>query len=521
MTETHRLLIALSSIALYVLWVAVIFYKSNKKRSAKNVSTDKINNTDVDSSDSKKQTLIVYASQTGTAEKIARAKAAALAESEAISLVSMASLNMAMLGNVSKALFVVSTYGEGEPPDAGTRFYHALQRAKKSGATPLSNLSFEVIGLGSREYKQFCRFAAFLYENMSLLGGTPLTSLTTLDSGKGEHLAHLDSLANDSSEQIQPWVLEHRNQLNQDDTRGLYAITLKQPQSAHENGAALITWEAGDIIDIYPDMAHEKEPSSDSLTKPSSESLTKASSEFLTKPSRKLVGRSYTIASAPEEDDVKLVVREVRKAKGELGYGSGFLTHKLLQKQPAYAQIRKNTNAVITDTQCPLVLIAAGSGIAGVRAQLAKRAMLKESGPVWIFYGERDSELDNVLSKALSPFYNAPCIHKTSIIFSKSSLGSATASKKYVQHMIVEQAEALKAFLGSRSGKAISSGKAPSSITGISRDASPYTGRDGQIYVCGNFEGMGKGVDAALRDVLGEEQYATLIEKRRYHRDLY
>ena len=471
--------------------------------------------------------MIVYASQTGTAEKIARAKAAALAESEAISLVSMASLNIAMLGNVSKALFVVSTYGEGEPPDAGTRFYHALQRAKKSGATPLSNLSFEVIGLGSREYKQFCRFAVSLYENMRLLGGTPLTSLTTLDSGKGEHLAHLESLVNEPSKQIQPWVLAHRKQLNQDDTRGLYAITLKQPQSAHENGAAPITWEAGDIIDIYPDMAHEKEPSSEFLTKPSSEFWTKHSSESLTKPLtkplRKLVGRSYTIASAPEEGDLKLVVREVRKAKGELGYGSGFLTHKLLQKQTAYAQIRKNTNAVITDTQCPLVLIAAGSGIAGVRAQLAKRAMLKESGPVWIFYGERDSELDNVLSEALSPFHNATCIYKTSTIFSKSSLGSATESKKYVQHMIVEQAEALKAFLGSSSGKTISfnSGKAPNSSKSTNSDASPYTGRDGQIYVCGNFDGMGKGVDAALRDVLGEAQYSTFIEKRRYHRDLY
>ncbi|MDO6568026.1 NADPH cytochrome P450 oxidoreductase family protein [Alteromonas sp. 1_MG-2023] len=517
MTETHRLLIALSSITLYVLWVAVIFYRNKKKRSASDSLTS------ANSTHTKNQTLIVYASQTGTAEKIARAKAAALAKSEAITLVSMASLNLAMLGNVSKALFVVSTYGEGEPPDAGTRFYHALQRAKKSGATPLSNLSFEVIGLGSREYKQFCRFAVSLYENVSLLGGTPLASLTTLDSGKGEHLVHLDSLANDSTEQIQPWVLEHRKQLNQDDTRGLYAITLKQPPLVRETGTVPITWEAGDIIDIYPDLAHGK----------------LSSKELSSEPSKELVGRSYTIASAPQEGDLKLVVREIRKAKGELGYGSGFLTHKLLQKQAVYAQIRKNSNAVITDTQCPLVLIAAGSGIAGVRAQLAKRAMLKESGPVWLFYGERDPELDNVLSKALSPFHNAPCIHKISTIFSKSSLDSATASRKYVQHLIVEQAEALKAFLGSssgkapksgkasnsgkapKSGKASNSGKAPNSSKSISSDASPYTGRDGQIYVCGNFDGMGKGVDAALRDVLGEEQYATLIEKRRYHRDLY
>ena len=285
MTETHRLLIALSSITLYVLWVAVIFYRNRKKRSV----TDPLTyNTHVNSRDSKNQTLIVYASQTGTAEKIARAKAAALAEHETITLVSMASLNLSMLGNVSKALFVVSTYGEGEPPDAGTRFYHALQRAKKSGATPLSNLSYEVIGLGSREYKQFCRFAVALYENVSLLGGTPLTSLTTLDSGKGEHLVHLDSLATELSEQMQPWVLEHRKQLNQDDTRGLYAITLKQPPSAREAGKVPLTWEAGDIIDIYPDMTQGylslQEPSSRNLKEPSSRNLRAVSYTHLTLP---------------------------------------------------------------------------------------------------------------------------------------------------------------------------------------------------------------------------------------------
>lgn len=518
MTETHRLLIALSSITLYVLWVAVIFYRNRKKRSV----TDPLTyNTHVNSRDSKNQTLIVYASQTGTAEKIARAKAAALAERETITLVSMASLNLSMLDNVSKALFVVSTYGEGEPPDAGTRFYHALQRAKKSGATPLSNLSYEVIGLGSREYKQFCRFAVALYENVSLLGGTPLTSLTTLDSGKGEHLVHLDSLATELSEQMQPWVLEHRKQLNQDDTRGLYAITLKQPPSAREAGKVPLTWEAGDIIDIYPDMTQGylslqepssrnlKEPSSRNLREPSSENLKELSSGHLKEPSsghpRKRIGRSYTIASAPQENDLKLIVREVRKEHGELGYGSGFLTSKLPMNQPVYAQIRKNTNAVITDTQCPLVLIAAGSGIAGVRAQLAKRAMLKDGGPVWIFYGERSPEKDDILPKALSPFHNASCIHKRSVIFSKPSLEPNIAPNQYVQHLIVEQADALKVFLGVNDS------------SGVNFEAR----RNAQIYVCGHFEGMGKGVDAALQDVLGKQYYSMLVDKGRYHRDLY
>ena len=97
MTETHRLLIAIVSIGLYMLWVAVLFFKHRKQ-----------NNDAV----SGEETLVVYASQTGTAEKIARAKAAALSQQEQTSVVSMASLKLNTLSSVSKVIFVVSTYDE-------------------------------------------------------------------------------------------------------------------------------------------------------------------------------------------------------------------------------------------------------------------------------------------------------------------------------------------------------------------------------------------------------------------------
>lgn len=106
MTETHRLLIAIVSIGLYMLWVAVLFFKHRKQY---NYAV------------SGEETLVVYASQTGTAEKIARAKAAALSQQEQTSVMSMASLKLNTLSSVSKVIFVVSTYGEGEPPDAGRK----------------------------------------------------------------------------------------------------------------------------------------------------------------------------------------------------------------------------------------------------------------------------------------------------------------------------------------------------------------------------------------------------------------
>lgn len=455
MTETHRLLIALFSITLYVLWVAVLFYKNKKMRPVLQADSNK--------------TLVIYASQTGTAEKIARSKAASMAQHEAITLVSMATLNVAMLTNVSKALFVVSTYGEGEPPDAGVRFYRSLQRLTDSGETPLSHLAFEVIGLGSKEYNKFCHFAVCLYEKVILLGGSPIASLTTLDSRAGEHLTHFGSPASDTSEQIETWLLQHRAQLNLDENRRLYGVSLIPSLPATTTNKHAMTWDAGDIFEVYPNKG----------------SGTLGQSEQ--------VGRAYTIASVPTENDIKLIVRQVRKAQNELGLGSGFLTQNLIDGQRVYAQIRKNSNAAVTDTQCPLVLIAAGSGIAGVRAQLAKRAVLNNTGPVWIFYGERDPTLDNILNKALSPFDKSTCIVKTSVIFSRSCADPNASAICYVQHLVKQEASALLSFLGS----------------------------NGQIYVCGQFDGMGKGVDAVLQDILGEQHYRMLIDKGRYHRDLY
>ena len=41
------------------------------------------------------------------------------------------------------------------------------------------------------------------------------------------------------------------------------------------------------------------------------------------------------------------------------------------------------------------------------------------------------------------------------------------------------------------------------------------------IYVCGSLDGMAPGVDAVLREVLGDERVETLLADGRYRRDVY
>jgi len=463
MTETHRLPIALLSIGLYLLWVAVLFFK-HKKQTSYAVTGE--------------ETLVVYASQTGTAEKIARAKAAALSQQEQTSVVSMASLKLNTLSSVSKVIFVVSTYGEGEPPDAGRTFSKALKKASSNQSDYLSHLSFEVVGLGDKQYAAFCQFAVTLFDNISALGARALSPLTTVDSGKGEHLSLLGALPQDEQHPTHAFTLKNRVQLNEvksasgevsnqpsnhseseaSTSPGLFGLSLNVDHSNHTQELHE-QWEAGDVLEVLiPQQAGEP-----------------------------IVSRSYTIASVPQEHDVKLVVRQLVKDNGQLGIGSGLLTRSLPLSQSVQAYIRKNTSAIIADTMCPLLLIAAGSGIAGVRAQLAKRALLENAGPVWIFFGERNPAQDDVLDKTLSPFQNSDCILKKSVIFSRQENGG------YVQQRLVEQRDEVKSFLGDT----------------------------GQVYVCGHFEGMGQGVDKALRSILEEQAYNALADEGRYHRDLY
>ncbi len=465
MTETHRLLIALLSIGLYLLWVAVLFFK-HKNQTSYAVTGE--------------ETLIVYASQTGTAEKVARAKATALSQQEQTSVVSMASLKLNTLTDISKVIFVVSTYGEGEPPDAGRSFSNALKKASLNQTDYLSHLSFEVVGLGDKKYAAFCQFAVTLFDNISALGARALSPLTTLDSGKGEHLSLLSSLPQDEQHPTHAFTLKNRVQLNEISlasgetsnepsnhseskpsnpaSPGLFGLSLNVDHSNHTQELHE-QWEAGDVLEVLI-------PQQGQLP---------------------IVSRSYTIASVPQEHDVKLVVRQLVKDNGQLGLGSGLLTRYFPVSQSVQAYIRKNTSAIIHNTQCPLILIAAGSGIAGVRAQLAKRALLENAGPVWIFFGERHPTQDDVLDKTLSPFQNSDCIYKKSVIFSRHENGG------YVQQRLIEQQEEVKSFLSDT----------------------------GQVYVCGHFEGMGQGVDKALQRILGAVDYQALQEQSRYHRDLY
>ncbi len=121
---------------------------------------------------------VCFATMTGNAESLAnRAHERAVAAGIASTLVNLADARPADLAGWSRALFVVSTWGDGEPPADACDFWYELENAPLD----LSGLRYAVFGLGDRDYQNYNAFARQLDERLAALGATPLDERAEAD----------------------------------------------------------------------------------------------------------------------------------------------------------------------------------------------------------------------------------------------------------------------------------------------------------------------------------------------------
>ena len=457
---------------------------------------------------------VIYASQTGFAEQLARQTLQSLqlggmpACMDGIDHVTLEELCQA-----DRILFVVSTTGDGEPPDMA----RAFSRLAMAQPASLAGVRYGLLALGDSDYEDFCGFGHRLQRWLEASGARALFDPVEVDSEDEASLRHwqhrlamlsgVRDLPDWQSPRYQRWQLVERRLLNPGSVgEPCFHLALK-PLEGHAD------WQAGDLVEIGPChppqavatwlAAHgldgramvsfarrTRQPLSALLARcrlPDSGEVDGLDEEGVAAILQWLPHRAYSIASLPGDGELHLLVRRMRARGGYPGLGSGWLTEHAALGAEIALRVRANANFHAPRDDRPLILIGNGTGLAALRALLKQRVAAGHRRN-WLLFGERHRAHDFLHREDIEQWLADGWIERADLAWSRDQ-----AERIYVQHRLREAAAVLREWVDGGAS----------------------------IYVCGSLDGLAPGVDAVLHQVLGDDRVASLREQGRYRRDVY
>lgn len=126
-----------------------------------------------------KQITVLYASQTGTAQGLAKKYGESLKGlGFEVNVSSMNDFKTNALKKLDHLLIIASTHGEGEPPDNAIAF-HSFLYGKR--APKLDHVKFAVLALGDSSYEFFCKTGKDFDEQLEKLGAQRIVDRVDCD----------------------------------------------------------------------------------------------------------------------------------------------------------------------------------------------------------------------------------------------------------------------------------------------------------------------------------------------------
>lgn len=122
---------------------------------------------------------VLYGTESGNSESLADQIAkAAKAKGFKAKAVNMADTKVAKLKGIENLLVIVSTWGEGDPPETATEFYEEFMSDK---APKLEKTRFSVLGLGDTSYEDFCKMGKDFDARLEALGAKRISDRVDCD----------------------------------------------------------------------------------------------------------------------------------------------------------------------------------------------------------------------------------------------------------------------------------------------------------------------------------------------------
>ncbi|MGV8919060.1 MAG: PepSY domain-containing protein [Pseudomonas sp.] len=299
-----------------------------------------------------------------------------------------------------RVFILTSTYGDGDAPASAAQF---LARLSKSGIKP--GLPFAVLGMGDRQFSQFCQFAHQVQEAMLQAGGSPLLKLETIDRQSSQAFAHWGLALGE--------VLGRKLTLiHTPDRPRAHSLTLVQCVAYGEEVNAptnvlrfktergLPSFQPGDLVGIVP-------PGSP-------------------------VPRFYSLASGTQDGVLEICVR-----KHEGGVCSAFL-HELEIGTQIEVFIQPNPHFRPTSGKHPVILIGAGTGIGPLAGFIRNN---KARHPMHLYWGGRNPNSDFLYEPELNLYLADRRLTALKATFSQAK------DRSYVQDRLRGDALALRRLI--------------------------------------------------------------------------